>query len=149
MESLYIGTYRWPLVPPLRLVRRGQGRLAVFLSDEDTTSEALSLLEKITAAIHCPPEGVSVWAAGGGRLTRERLALFAEKVMWVMGEKVLSFPLSRGAYTLPGLQPLAKLPSEWPSTPILYLLPSLSTMMEEQDAKRFTWRCIQGLGSPS
>lgn len=147
MDLLYLGRYQWRLNPPLTILQRGGRRLSIFLSPKDTEAEAMALLEKITAAVGIPFKEallVSVQTL----LTKERLSVFSEPLLWVMGES-LSEIRKVGVYDARSLQPISP-PQGVPSQgQYLYVLPSLSDMLKNPALKKVAWRWLQSLTSKS
>ncbi|MCS7153060.1 MAG: hypothetical protein N2253_04790 [Bacteroidia bacterium] len=147
MDLLYLGRYQWRLNPPLTILQRGSGRLSIFLSPKDTEAEAMALLEKITAAVGIPFKEallISVQTL----LTKERLSLFSDPLLWVMGES-LSEIRKIGVYDARSLQAISP-PQGLPSQgQYLYVLPSLSDMLKNPELKKVAWRWLQSLSSRS
>lgn len=146
MGTLYLGSYLWPLTPPLQCYQRGEGEVAIFLPSEGTESACWQLLEKICASVGLSLSQAEVWQVHAP-LTLERLRLFAEPILWVFGAAVEG--ASRGIYTLTPFRPVPKSPSSRPKEQTLFVLPALSEMLLHSEAKKYTWQCIRGLASSS
>ncbi|MCX8112652.1 MAG: hypothetical protein N3E49_05580 [Bacteroidia bacterium] len=146
MGSLYLGPYRWPIAPPLRVIQAGRGHIAVFFSQEDSTPEALELLEKVVTSIGLQKKEATLVVVRTV-LTSQHLSLFAEPVLWVLGQ--LLPDKKTGVYDPLTGQPLSP-PQTFPRQgPYLYILPSLSEMIAHPEAKKLTWRWIHTLASAS
>lgn len=144
MAALYIGRYRWPLLSPLSQLRVGKGLIAVFFPPEADTPQAKELLEKILASVHLSFSDAALLVVRE-RLTRERLSLFSERLLWIMGD--FFPPYKVGVYDLQvgkGVAPPTGLPTsgQW-----VYVLPGLNEMLSEPELKRETWRWIRSLAS--
>lgn len=146
MGTLFIGSYYWPLNSPLAPLRKVKGDLVTFIGTEDNHAEALGLWEKILASIGRSPNDSSLWLCPH-RLSPERLQLFSERVLWVFGPLLSS--ASIGAYRVSPWQSLHGIGTGWPAQPTAFVLPALSEMLREVEAKKLTWRWIKPLASSS
>ncbi len=146
MGALYLGPYIWPLSPPLKLFRRGEGSLVVFLSQADAAPEAQELLGKVCASVGFASESVGVWLVQAP-LSVGRLQLFSEPLVWVFGALLPGAAI--GAHTLEPFAPLREPPVRRLPQRMLFILPTLTEMLAQPEAKKRAWQWIRGLGSKS
>lgn len=146
MGTLYVGPYLWPLTPPLVAFRRGSSPLTVFLSPTDTTAEAQELLAKVCESVGFSSEKVGVWLIQAP-LSVGRLQLFSERFLWVFGPLLPGAAI--GAYTLEPFAPLREPPARRPQQRMLFVLPALTEMSAQPEAKKRAWQWIRGLASSS
>lgn len=146
MGSLFLGSYYWPLTPPVVRYQCGKGQLALFLPLESTEADDWQLLEKICASVQLSLSEAAVWQVRAP-LSLERLRLFAEPLLWVFGGLVKG--VSRGIYALEPFRPLREPPTPWVQQRTLFVLPALEEMLTRPEAKKYTWQCIRGLASSS
>ncbi|MCS6790842.1 MAG: hypothetical protein NZ580_07675 [Bacteroidia bacterium] len=146
MAVLYLGPRLWLIEPPLQKVQAGGDDIHIFIRDYPLPSPAQELLGKILQALHLQPQDITLWKVRAP-LSPERLNLFSQPIVWVMGSALFPHkPL--GAYRrLTGI-PFTELP-RWEEAPILLILPSLEEMLQDEEAKKLTWRWIRGLASRS
>lgn len=146
MAHLYIGPYRWLINPPLEIRQRGSGKLVVFIPAADQHPEALQLLEKIIGAIGLAPAEATI-AVVRSLLSGERLLLFAEPVLWVMGALL---PEAKVGVYDPHARKAVSPPQGFPRQgAYLYVLPGLGEMLQNPDTKKLTWQWIRSLASSS
>lgn len=146
MEAFFLGTRTWPLEPPLQPLRCIKGDLVAFLPAVDATEEALTLLDKMLQAIQYPPSQASVWLVSSS-LHPTQLAVFSEKVAWILGALVPDTqvaPYSRTPWRL-----LRTPPAGWPEEPVAFVLPGLPRLLTDPEAKKRAWAWIRPLASRS
>lgn len=146
MVTLFVGSLVWPLESPLQPLRRTQGDLVAFVPAADATTEALTLLDKMLEAVHYPPSEASVWLVSSS-LSPAQLAVFSERVAWILGSLVPHAqvaPYSRTPWRL-----LKTPPAGWPNEPVAFVLPSLAQLLRDPEAKKRAWAWIRPLASRS
>ncbi|MCS7188547.1 MAG: hypothetical protein RMJ66_02815 [Bacteroidia bacterium] len=139
--------YYWTLNPPLTPLWKGQeGKGVIFISPEDTAEASLELLKKVLQSIKLWPGEMSVWVAQAP-LSPARVQIFSEKVLWVMGKLLPSLKI--GVYEFPSLTLVKTVPAGYPPHPLLWVLPSLTEMLQDEKKKRLTWQWIRPLAMHS